>query len=323
MAPGQRSLAFAARWFDPAIVHRTFEPLIADWQREWQDAAPGQRAWVSVRGWCAFVCAVMVSSPEVLRTSVPSAVTNRIARRIALFVGVASTLLLSPYVTQNTFDAQRPWLLLLLIPSSMTVAFPFAMAAAVDAIRRYGPLPPHVERAVVLKLGLFAVAFMVLFGGWVGPAANQAWRSHLSDSHPAPGVRELTSFALITDPSRAAEHEPYTGGADRVTRIQRELNNRATLIALPVLLLWLRWRALQLPNTGWVAAVPIVVAVGVTVPAFFAFHFWGWRLEHEWHLSPGMGYWVPIVMLTFWGLAAPRWRRLVIIYAHESPADIR
>ena len=30
-----RALAFASRWFDEATVHRTFEPLIADWQREW------------------------------------------------------------------------------------------------------------------------------------------------------------------------------------------------------------------------------------------------------------------------------------------------
>ena len=31
-------LAFASRWFDEATVRGTFEPLIADWQHEWQHA---------------------------------------------------------------------------------------------------------------------------------------------------------------------------------------------------------------------------------------------------------------------------------------------
>ena len=50
MALTTRALAFVSRWFDEATVRRTFEPLIADWQREWQDAPPARRRWVSLRG---------------------------------------------------------------------------------------------------------------------------------------------------------------------------------------------------------------------------------------------------------------------------------
>ena len=61
MALTSRALAFASRWFDAATVQRTFEPLIADWQREWQDARRSRRARVSMRGLAAFIFAVIVS----------------------------------------------------------------------------------------------------------------------------------------------------------------------------------------------------------------------------------------------------------------------
>jgi len=35
----QRALVFASRWFDGTTVRNTFEPLIADWQREWTRAS--------------------------------------------------------------------------------------------------------------------------------------------------------------------------------------------------------------------------------------------------------------------------------------------
>jgi hypothetical protein len=44
MAIISRALLFAQRWFDAATVQRVFEPLIADRQREWQDASPSRRA---------------------------------------------------------------------------------------------------------------------------------------------------------------------------------------------------------------------------------------------------------------------------------------
>src|SRR5262249_31946709 len=43
MAATTRAIALASRWFDEQTYRRTFEPLIADWQREWQDAPPRLR----------------------------------------------------------------------------------------------------------------------------------------------------------------------------------------------------------------------------------------------------------------------------------------
>ncbi len=73
---GTRALAFASRWFDAATVRRTFEPLIADWQREWHESAPsGARGCRSAR-WAAFVCAAAISSPGVITTPTPRSISR-------------------------------------------------------------------------------------------------------------------------------------------------------------------------------------------------------------------------------------------------------
>ncbi len=73
--PGVRALSFASRWFDPATVHRTFEPLIADWQREWYESAPSRRPWVSIRAWAAFICSAAISSPGIIATPTPRSIS--------------------------------------------------------------------------------------------------------------------------------------------------------------------------------------------------------------------------------------------------------
>ena len=108
MAPGTRALAFASRWFDPAIVHRTFEPLIADWQREWYESAPSRRAWVSVRAWAAFSCSAAISTPAIIATPTPRSISGRVVRRIALFclvVGGALCIPMSRSIAARWLDA--------------------------------------------------------------------------------------------------------------------------------------------------------------------------------------------------------------------------
>src|SRR6187455_2033701 len=98
MAITSRALAFASRWFDERTVVRVFEPLIADWQREWQDSAQPQRAWVSTRGLLAFACAAMISLPHVVATPTPHLLTRRVAGRIIVFCLIAADLLSIPMV---------------------------------------------------------------------------------------------------------------------------------------------------------------------------------------------------------------------------------
>jgi hypothetical protein len=302
MAITSRALAFAQRWFDAATVQRIFEPLVADWQREWQDASPSCRARVSIRGLAAFICAVMVSSPSLLQAHAPSSVTNRVAVRMTRFIALSSLLLIQPFLPQIQNSGWRLIILIAVVPQAITAVFPFAMIGAVDAIRRYEPLAPHVERALVAKLGVIALLFMIVFGGFVVPAGNQLFRRGITLDGPPPvrGVRELTTYQLITDPTLAAPQEPYTGGADRATRIQRELNNRAAIALVPLLLLWLRWRAIDTGLGKWWSPFPAPLATTFVVAAFVATYLYGFLLEGWLHLPAGTGHWLPIVTFAIW-----------------------
>ena len=297
MAITTRALAFASRWFDAATVHRTFEPLIADWQREWQDASPGRRTGAGVRGLTAFICAVIVSSPSVLLTRAPKSVTDRVAIRMTRFIALASLLIVGPLLMQLADDGRRFMLVLAMLPSAITTAFPFSMIGATDAVRRSEPLAPHVERALVAKLAILSLVFMITFGGFVVPAGNQAFRVIQTEggAPPVRAVRELTTWQLVTDPTMAAPQEAYTGGADRAIRIQRELNNRAMLALVPILLLWARWRAIGTGLGKWWSPLPAPLATVIVVAIFFSTYFWGFLLERQWDLPPGTGHWLPII----------------------------
>lgn len=301
--PGTRLLAAARRWFAPSTVSSVFEPLVADWQREWHDSAAPMRAWVTARGLGAFVCAAIVSSPHVLRAPTPSSVTNRVATRIAAFTLIASAILAIPIVME--VGVVRGLAGLLILPSLMTMTFPFAMVAAVDAIRRSEPLPEYLQRAAVVKLGLAALLLMIVFNGWVVPASNQVWRVAVSQqaSGPRPGLRELSTYELIVDPARAAVPARHT----RAGEIRQELNTRAVVALLPVLLLWLRWGGLEPPRRRWYWPLPASIATIAAIAGFFTLYFSGFRAEFTFDLLPGTGLWLPVLGLGAIGLVQQWW----------------
>ena len=120
-----------------------------------------------LHGLFAFIITVILSSPRALREPTPSTVMNHVVSRIARFTLIAAAILVLPFA----MNAQPLWLrgrlALFRLPSSLTLAFPFAMIAAVDAIRSDHHLPKHVERAAVAKLALAAVVLMIAFIGWI------------------------------------------------------------------------------------------------------------------------------------------------------------
>ena len=87
-------------------------------------------------------------------------------------------LMLPPVIEISTWMMRgaswtRSSLFFFAVPAAMTLAFPFAMTGAVDALRRHHSMPAHVARAAALKLGAFAFAVMLVYSGWVVPAANR------------------------------------------------------------------------------------------------------------------------------------------------------
>jgi hypothetical protein len=291
-------------------VHRTFEPLIADWQREWQDAPPDRRARISMRGLAAFVCAAIVSSPRVMLTPAPKSVWNRVVTKMARFTLLASAILTLPFLLQINANWWRGMMLFFALPGILAIAFPFAVIGAVDAIRGHDPLPKHVERAAAVKLGIAALVIMIFFGGWVVPASNQAWRVAMNpyrSSAPARGLRELSTYELIVDPARATAHERPTSEYARAISIQRELNNRASLALLPLLLLWRRWRALDLPPGRWYSPRSAAWATVVMASGFLFLRSSNRFVEEGWHLPAGTGLWLPLLILAAIGLIRMQW----------------
>jgi hypothetical protein len=321
MAITSRALAFASRWFDEATVRRVFEPLIADWQRQWLEAPRSRRALIALYGFSAFACAVIVSSPRIARTPSPAGLTDQIARRVTRFTALATALLMIPVFIELTTwwlkDASwiRASLYLLAVPSAITMVFPFAMTGAVDAIRHHQPMPPHVERAVLLKLGAFFVLFMLIYSGWVVPAAGQAARNAMNPermSAPLLRVEDLTTLALLFDPDRATVFAQGTYSASRAFSVQHELNKRIVLMALPLVLLWLRWRVFNLPRRRWLRPLPWMAAAPVAFAAFIALFFLGFLLEKQLRLPPGIGNWLPIAAFALWATVTKYCRPLLL-----------
>lgn len=320
MAITNRALAFARRWFDDATVRRTFEPLIADWQREWQDAPSSRRGLIAFYGFTAFACAVIISIPRIALTPSPDGLTNEIVRRVTAFTAVATAVLMIPVVIELTTwwmkDASwvRGSLYLLALPSAITMAFPFAMTGAVDVIQRRGMLP-HAGRAALLKLGAIALLFMLAYSGWVVPASGQAARKAMNpDGMGAPLLRveDLTTSQLVFDPDRATVFAQGTYSKSRSASIRSELNKRIVLIALPMVLLWLRWRAFGARRSRWIKPLPWMAATMIAFAAFLGLFFLGFRLEKEFQLAPGIGCWLPIAAFAAWAPVTKYCRPLLL-----------
>lgn len=283
MAPGTRALAFAARWFDASTVSGVFEPLIADWQREWQDAAGFARVGVQIRGGSALLLPMIAASPQILLAPWPAGTLRRIITRVTVWTTVVSALMLIPFINDlaGKLDVGVSlYLLILLLPSSIALAFPVAITTVVDVIRT-GPTPVREERLAAVRFGIAAVALMVILVGWAFPAANQQYR--VAAAHalsgviqwprgPAPGFREMSIVELSQD--EALKSELWAGReswvSSRAEYIRTEIAQRTSLMVIPVVLLWMRWRALRLTRGRWFSAFPLVLSAPVTCVVFYA-----------------------------------------------------
>jgi hypothetical protein len=261
MMPGTRLLLFARRWFPPATVSNVFEPLVADWQRQWVDATPAHRQWINAKGFAAFATTTVMMTPRLALAA--DAYRGRPLALAGGFWVLASCLLTLPFVRQD-LPGQFTWLLL---PASLTVMLPFAILPAIDALRREGEAATPSDRRAALALVAVAVVGVIVGQGWVTPAANQRWRNAVASelngrpSEVFRGVKELTTSELIAGDAAtiAALH-----GTPRV----RELNMRAVMAALPIVLAWLQWHALTRPRKrAWPVAKSWLLAAGAA--AFF------------------------------------------------------
>lgn len=302
-----RALAFASLWFDPATVDRVFAPLVADWQREWQDAAAARRLWVSARGLSAFAFSFAILVPRIVVTPTPSHIRRNVTVRIAMFClivgGLFSIPLVQAMATQSMEPLSLPMLMLFALPASLTVAFPFAMAIAVDGIRRGKTQPPQVERATAVKLAATAFVVMTLASGVIVPAANQAWRERSTPvgwNVPGPSFNQSSTMTLLTHPDRSGPIVP--GRYTRAGVIRRELVGRVVMSILPAVLIWLRWEGTNRRRRAWFAPLPGMLATVGGILGFFTFWLAGTHLELRGLAPFALGLWTPVVGMIGVGL---------------------
>jgi hypothetical protein len=86
-------------------------------------------------------------------------------------------------------------------------------------------------------------------------------------------------------------------------------------MVLPVVLLWLRWRAFNLPRSGWVRPLPWTAAASLAFVAFLALFFLGFQLEKLYLLPPGTGNWLPIAASLVWATLTKYLRPLLLARA--------
>ena len=277
MLPGTRALAFASRWFDPHSVVTVFEPLIADWQREWIVSPPSRRPAVWISGAFALTVSIVAATPKALLAPWPApGVLRRILTRVALWTFGLSMLLMIPFVNDfgRKLDAgTSAYLMLLLLPSTIVLALPFASSTIVDVIRS-APQATREERLAALRCGIAFLIVMVMLNGWVFPAANQQYRFTAGRAArttmirgpggPTRGLRDLSVIELARDQSLRPQLWPEDqqswrrAGAEVVLT---ELSSRLSLVVLPLVLMWARWQALRRPRRHWhSSAWPLVLS---------------------------------------------------------------
>lgn len=291
--PGTRLLALVSRWFEPAIVAGVFEPLVADWQREWQAAPRAARVMVRARGTIAFILTALRLAPHLALAPLPAPLPGLLMVSVLAVcaAGLACLLGLLWLTWQDAPIPRSTWLLLL--PALFTAFLPFAVAVGVDVIRGHHAWPEHVQRRAVGKLLAVVTLWMVIGGGWLAPGLGQQWRNALDSANAGQEIAPLTRVSgLSTHQLFSATHprvHPLIRQGDR----RREVENRVLLILLPILFACIRWRVVERRPGQWyvpssvgmavVSAVTIVILLRLSwspygPTSFLREHFliWSW-----------------------------------------------
>lgn len=276
MTIAARAFAFASRWFSPERVSGVFEPLVADWQREWLDAESSRRRKLAhVRGLSAFACAALISSAELFRAT-PRPLAAQVRNRVALFMLIAIAGLSTP-VLLSVETRLSPSLILYLFSSVFVFALPFSTIIGADAIRRHDELPAHTQRGAALKFVTFTLLLMLFVTALVVPAAREQW------------LRSGTADAI------AAARYISPGDAARLSSL------RAATAIMPPLILWIRWRALDRPRrrSRFVSPMPTSLAVTLAIVGYLLLFSMGSLAELWWSFPRGSGAWLPVLAFAF------------------------
>lgn len=227
--PGDRLLTWIRDWFDEGTVHRVFEPMVADWQRECRGAAGAQRLRSLIRGYACLALTALLTWPRVFAARLPHAASLTSALLTMIFIAGGAAIAMVPYA----FVA--PLLTTDLLPSAVAMAIPLAPVPVAVLLARRG-LPRWQQRVAVMRVAIGCALVMIPLAGWLTPSANQRWREDVyavlygpaARAHVPRGPRELSVQELVAPraPADLTTRETHS----RAT----ELHARLSVVALPV-----------------------------------------------------------------------------------------
>lgn len=267
-------LRWTARAFGDDTATRVFEPLVADWQREWTTSPTAlARGRSLISGSLSCLAAAVASAWQGSWRWEASNARQAAGLVVSFFLGGVALLLLA-YIPRSAPGG----LALLFLPACAALALPatclpVALWAGARAARRGDVAGSRLRLA-----GIAGVVSMLLVCslGWVVPASNQAFRAAVvafNEGDPAlmhPGVREVSALTLASTQGR----EQFGAAASR------ELEQRLTIALLwPATLLAFGWRLGRHRGTAgpaaltfwWLMASLVWVLVAAAPGAGFVF----------------------------------------------------
>ncbi|MDP1569947.1 MAG: hypothetical protein Q8L86_08080 [Vicinamibacterales bacterium] len=174
--PGTLLIRLARAWFDEGTATRVFEPLIADWQREWADArtaSPARRGWILATGLAAYLRTLLTCGGRDV-FGVPAA-RNAVRFAIAFAVALAAGALahVGPLFLAISRLSPMPWTpaaLGRLVVEAAPLLVALAMLPAVAWLHR-GAL--HRKGRTALQFTVLGALATLLIAGWLAPIANR------------------------------------------------------------------------------------------------------------------------------------------------------
>jgi hypothetical protein len=305
--PGTTLHRITRDWFDERTVASVFEPLVADWQREYLDAPTRlRRLGVYAVGWTAGTTAVLRLMPVVLTGPAPVACRHSIATTFVAFTLIPCIVLMTPFLWQWP----AVWWFAI-VPQALTVALPFAIVPAAMRLAQ-SPAEGWARRRALVRWVASATLVHGTLVAFAVPTAGDALRtgalahSAIAASNPSRtdrplaiepftrsrGVRELSLVELV-QAKRAGSLAPH----------QRELHHRLEFMFTPPILALLGWaigqrvRALRpVRSMAWWALVG---------SAFLTTHV----VVTSWQASSPAIHWVSLAIALTAALALRRARR--------------
>lgn len=274
--PGARLRSLAGTVCSQSTMERLIDPVIADLQREYDDAVrdgrPWQRRWTLVAGYVAFWKVVAVMAPGSTVRSLrdwaarDDWAVGRTLGLAALTTAIATALLMIPPLRSVHVRSGllTPWRLVLLMPQAFPLTVPFGLLVGVLCGLRGRSMTNRVRRAIVI-LGLIGSTAMFGTIAWLVPAANQAFRVSIAGRDISRGTAETP---LPTLRERALELK-RNGRPEAAQAVLLSYHTRWSLsaAAFAFALFGLSLIALRLGRAGTVVA-------GAAAPLVYMTYLW-------------------------------------------------